>query len=129
MDSNYAGQARLLILQDGQVVSDTPVQMQKGSNTFKQPLKASNKGFVNYTARIVASQDTLPQNNEANAYSLVKGKPRALIVEGHPPDKEAANLDLALKSADIDSTIIPPEKFPGLTDLTHYKGNNRDAPA
>ncbi len=122
VDSNYSGPARLLILQEGQVVSDESVQVQKGSNVFKQPLKASSKGFVNYTARIVpqGGKDTLEQNNEVNAYSLVKGKPRALLVEGHPADKEAANLESALKTADIDATTIPPEKFPGLTDLTQY---------
>jgi uncharacterized membrane protein len=120
VDSNYAGDARLLILQNGQVISDTPVQLQQGPNIFKQPLKASDKGFVNYTARIVAGKDTLEQNNESNAYSLVKGKPRALLVEGHPQDNEAANLNSALQSAEIDTTVIPPDKFPGLTDLTQY---------
>ncbi|MEI6044644.1 MAG: VWA domain-containing protein [Chloroflexota bacterium] len=120
VDSNYAGTGRLLILQDGQVISDNPVDLQKGTNIFKQPLKANSKGFVNYTARVIATKDTLEQNNEVNAYSLIKGKPRSLIVEGHPTEKEAANLEAALKSAEIDTNVIPPEKFPGLTDLTQY---------
>ncbi len=120
VDSNYAGSARLLILQDGQVISDKPVDLQKGQNIYKEALKASSKGFVNYTARIVASKYRLEQNKEMNAYSIVKGKPRALLIEGHPQDKEAANLNAALNSADIDTSVISPDRFPGLQELTQY---------
>jgi uncharacterized membrane protein len=120
VDSNYAGPARLVILQDNQVISDKPVDLKNGSNLFDQQLVAKTKGFVNYTARVIASKDTLDQNNESNAYSLVKGGPRALLVEGHPDEKEAANLQAALTQSGIEATTIPPEKFPGLSDLTQY---------
>jgi uncharacterized membrane protein len=120
VDSNYAGPARLLILQDGQVISDKAVDLKSGSNLFTEQLVAKSKGFANYTARVIAAKDTLEQNNEANAYSLIKGGPRALLVEGHPDQKEAANLQAALTQSGIDATTIPPEKFPGLNDLTQY---------
>lgn len=120
VDSNYAGPARLLILQDGQVISDKPVDLKEGSNLFSEQLVAKNKGFANYTAKIVAGKDTLDQNNEANAYSLVKGGPRALLVEGHPDQNEAANLQAALTQSGIEATTISPDKFPSLNDLTQY---------
>ncbi len=120
VDSNYAGPARVLILQDGQVISDKPVELKNGSNLFTQQLVAKSKGFANYTAKIVAGKDTLDQNNEANAYSLVKGGPRALLVEGHPDQNEAANLQAALTQSGIEATVISPGKFPSLNDLTQY---------
>ncbi|MDB5081931.1 MAG: putative von Willebrand factor type [Chloroflexi bacterium] len=120
VDSNYAGPANLLILQDGQVISDKPVTLKEGSNLFSQQLIAKTKGFANYTAKIVTARDTLNQNNEANAYSLVKGGPRALLVEGHPDQHEAANLQAALTQSGIEATVISPDKFPGLNDLTQY---------
>lgn len=120
VDSNYAGSARLLILQDGQVISDKPVDLKEGSNLFTQQLVAKSKGFANYSAKIVADKDTLDQNNEANAYSLVKGGPRALLVEGHSDQHEASNLQAALTQSGIDATIISPDKFPSLSDLTQY---------
>ncbi|HEX2914088.1 MAG TPA: VWA domain-containing protein [Chloroflexia bacterium] len=120
VDSNYAGNARLLILQDGQVISDRPVELKEGTNLFNEQLVAKSKGFANYTARVIASKDTLEQNNEMNAYSLVKGGPRALLVEGHPDQHEAANLQAALTKSGIEATTIPPDKFPNLSDLTQY---------
>ncbi len=120
VDSNYAGPARLLLLQDGQVISDKQVDLKSGSNLFSEKLVAKTKGFANYTARVIAPKDTLEQNNEANAYSLVKGGPRALLVEGHPEQKEAANLQAALIKGGIEANTIPPEKFPNLSDLTQY---------
>ena len=120
VDSNYDGPARLLILQDNQVISDKPVDLKNGSNLFQEKLVAKSQGFVNYTARVVATKDTIEQNNEMNAYSRVKGGPRALLVEGHPDQHEAANLQAALTQNGIQATTIPPERFPNLNDLTQY---------
>ncbi len=120
VDSNFDGPAKLFIFQQNQVISEVDVNVKKGNNTFTQPLKANSKGFVNYTARIIPAKDTLDQNNETNAYSLVKGKPRVLMVDGHPDEKEAANLENALKAADIETETITADKFPGLTELAQY---------
>ncbi|MEI7554807.1 VWA domain-containing protein [Candidatus Chlorohelix sp.] len=120
IDSNYDGTAKLYILQQNQEVSQSQVSLKKGSNTFSQALTATSKGFVNYTVRIIPENDTLDQNNEANAYSVVKGKPRVLLVDGHPEQQEAANLQKALTAGEIQPNIIPPERLPNLTDLTQY---------
>jgi len=121
VESNYEGGAKLIISQQGQVVSEAQVDVKKGNNTYTQALKASSRGFLNYSARIIPNnKDTVEQNNEASAYSLVKGKPRILMVDGHPEEKETANLETALKASDIETTTITAEKFPGLTDLAQY---------
>jgi uncharacterized membrane protein len=120
VNSNYAGTGRLLILQDGAVISDNQVTFKQGSNTFVQKLAASKKGFANYTAKIIAPDDTVEQNNEGSAYSVVKGKPKILLVDGHPEQKEAANLQAALTAGSVDTDVISADKFPSLTNLTQY---------
>jgi uncharacterized membrane protein len=120
VDSNYAGSGRLLILQDGQVISDKPVELKQGANLFQEQLVAKSTGFVNYTAKVITGKDTIEQNNEINAYSLVKGGPKILLIEGHPDQKEAANLEAALKQTGIEASTLPPERFPGLSELAQY---------
>ena len=120
VDSNFAGPARLLILQDNQVISDNSVTLQNGSNTFTQQLVAKSTGFVNYTAQVIAANDTISQNNQMDAYSQIKGGPKALLVDGHPSEHEAANLQAALSQSGITATTITPDKFPSLTDLVQY---------
>ncbi len=120
VNSNYAGAGRLLILQEGTVISDNQVNFKKGPNTFVQKLTANKKGFANYTAKIITSGDTVEQNNEGSAYSVVKGKPKVLLVDGHPDQHEAANLEAALKAGSVDNDTITPDKFPSLTNLTQY---------
>lgn len=120
VDSNYAGNGKLQIMQDGKVVAEQPVSFVEGFNQYHQSVKAENPGMVGYTARIVADKDTLGQNNAANALVFVKDKPRALLIEGHPDQNEAANLSEALKAAGVDVTVLPPNQFPTSTTLLTY---------
>ncbi len=120
VESNRAGPARLQILQDGQPISDKPVQLQVGLNFFEQQITAKVKGPINYTARIQTANDTLSQNNEGQTYSLVKGKPKTLLVEGHPDQHEAANLQAALDKSEIETDVIPPASFPASKELLQY---------
>lgn len=120
VDSNFAGPGRLQILEDGKVISEKAVELKTGANLFTEQLIAKARGSVNYTARVVASGDTIAQNNENQSYSVVKGKPRALLVEGHPDQKEAANLEAALKQSDIEPTVISPDRFPPLKELREF---------
>ncbi len=120
VDSNYSGPGQLQILQDGQIISDKPVDLKPGSNLFKETLTAKTEGPVNYTARVVAPGDTLSQNNEMQTTSVVKNGPKILLVEGHPEQKEAANLQAALTQTGIDSTTIAPDRFPASTELSQY---------
>jgi uncharacterized membrane protein/uncharacterized protein YegL len=120
VDSNYSGPARLQILQDGQVVSDKPVDLKNGANLFSESLTVKTEGPVKYSARIVAAQDTLKQNNESEVYSVVKSGPKILLVDGHPDEKEADNLKSALTQTGIDANVIPPDLFPAPEELRKF---------
>lgn len=120
VNSTYDGSGRLVIMQDGKVISDNPVNFKKGDNSYTQKLQADQKGFANYTAKIIANGDTVDQNNEASAYSVVSGKPKILIVDGHPDQNESGNLEAALKAASVDTQVVNPENFPALSSLTQF---------
>ncbi len=120
VDSNYAGPASLQILQDGQMVSEKPVDLKSGANLFTEIVSAKTEGPVNYSARVVAPQDTIQQNNQTQVYGVVKNSPRVLLVEGHPDQKEAANLSAALIETGIETLTVPPDKLPDNKELTRF---------
>lgn len=120
VNSNFAGSGKLQILQDGKVVAEQSVNFVEGTNLFHQLVKADKQGMAGYSAQIVASQDTLQQNNTANSLIFVKSKPKALLVEGHPDQHEADNLQEALKATGVDITTVPPENFPENNTLVTF---------
>ncbi len=120
VNSNYAGKGKLQILQEGKVLSEEPVNFVEGFNQYRQAVKAEKAGMAGYSARIISDRDTVSQNNAANALIFVKDKPKALLVEGHPEQNEAANLQEALKAGGVDVTTIPADKFPAAATLINY---------
>jgi uncharacterized membrane protein len=120
LTSNYAGSGKLQILQGDKVVSEQQVNFIEGVNLFHQSVTAEKQGMEGYSARIVADRDTVAQNNTSNALVIVKSKPKTLLVEGHPDQNEAANLQEALKAAGIEVTTVPPDKFPPSSVLVTY---------
>ncbi|HEX2913674.1 MAG TPA: VWA domain-containing protein [Chloroflexia bacterium] len=118
--SNYAGKGRLQILENDKVVRDEPVDLQVGTNFFSEELVADGQNVVNYSARIIAGRDTVAENNQFSAATFIKAEPKVLIVEGHPEQNEAANLQAALEKSGIVTTVIAPENFPEASELNQY---------
>ncbi|HET7079690.1 MAG TPA: VWA domain-containing protein, partial [Chloroflexia bacterium] len=104
--------ATLRLLADGSLIGQQEVRLSAGTTTFVQPMAAAGKGFHTYSAEITApaGADTRAENNHYSAYNFVAGKPRVLLVEGHPD--EAAPLRQALTAAGIDSDVIAAADIP-----------------
>ncbi|HWQ14616.1 MAG TPA: glutamine amidotransferase, partial [Roseiflexaceae bacterium] len=69
--------------------------------------------------RLEAPGDAQAQNNVAEAYSFVSGRPRVLLVEG--AGGEAAALERALKAAQVEVRVATPETAPGtLAELSAF---------
>jgi uncharacterized membrane protein len=103
--------ATLTVLMDGAPLSRTGVSLVAGTNSFVQQLPPATRGFHTYSVQVEppASADTRRENNRYSAFSLVLGKPRLLVVEGH--DGEAASLVNALApgmGADVVSAAAMP---------------------
>jgi len=114
--------ATLMLFMDGAPLNSQPVSLVRGTNTFVQSLPPAVKGFHSYVAQVVASPqaDTRSENNRYSAYSMVLGKPRLLIVEGH--EGEAAALQAALQPT-VDTDVIAAEAMPAeVKGLAGYDG-------
>jgi Mg-chelatase subunit ChlD len=114
--------ATLTLFMNGEVLNSQIVQLVPGPNTFVQALPPARPGFHSYAAQVVppAGTDTYYQNNRYSAYSLVLGKPRLLVVEGHQGEAQA--LRNALSPA-IDMDIISAHDLPpDAKQLAGYDG-------
>ncbi|MFL5801759.1 MAG: VWA domain-containing protein [Roseiflexaceae bacterium] len=120
MESNTATSGRLLITgPGGATIVDQQVQVPQGAQTLEVMLPESQPYFNRYVVRLEVPNDARPENNAAEAYSFVSGRPRVLLVEGAPG--AAKNLAGALQSAQIDALIATPDHLPAsLGDLSAY---------
>jgi Mg-chelatase subunit ChlD len=101
----------LLLLMDGTPIGTQEVSLTRGDNTFVQDLPPAATGFHQFEARVIspAGVDAVRENNAYSAYTLVLGKSRLLIVEGHAG--EAAQLQAALAAtANVD--LVSPAGMP-----------------
>lgn len=92
--------AHIRLLRNGVPVGVKDVQLTKGKNvlTFQQSI--DKPGSYEFEAILECGRDTRMQNNTALAYTMVKGKPKVLYVEGVPG--QAKYLANALKTTDIE---------------------------
>lgn len=74
------------------------------------PPPGADAVFQHYVVRLQAPGDARPQNDAAEAFSLVRGRPRVLLVEGTPD--AGRNLAQALAAADISTETLPPQELP-----------------
>lgn len=112
--------ATLRLLVDGNLLGAQEVQLSAGSSTFVQPVLTAGKGFHIYRAEVLPApgSDTRVENNVYSAYNFVVGKPRVLLVEGHPAEAQA--LAAALTAAGLDSDTVAAPTLP--LDLTRLSG-------
>jgi uncharacterized membrane protein len=120
LESNTPTSGHLLITgPGGATIVDQQVQVPRGAQTLEVVLPESQPYFNRYVVRLEVPNDARPENNAAEAYSFVSGRPRVLLVEGAPG--AAKNLADALQSAQIDALIVAPDHIPGgLGDLSAY---------
>lgn len=93
-----AGQIRLL--RNGVPVGVKAVQLTKGKSVLSFQQSIDKPGSYEFEAILECGQDTRVQNNTALAYTMVKGKPKVLYVEGVPG--QSKYLAEALKATDIE---------------------------
>jgi len=100
----------LNLLRRGELIARQQVELLPGPNvvTFSQTLEKAD--FYTYEAVIETAQDELPDNNRAQGFVLVRGKPKVLIVENRPAD--AVYLANALRGQQLDVDVRPPGRLP-----------------
>jgi uncharacterized membrane protein/Mg-chelatase subunit ChlD len=119
VDSTAQIGATLRVFGDGRLIHSQDVRLQPGINRFLVPVEAAETGFRRFRAQIVPDADTRLQNNEASAFTVVHGPARVLVVGGSPTESD--NLAQALRTTEIDVTLLPPEELPTtLPELAAY---------
>ncbi|MBP6965423.1 MAG: VWA domain-containing protein [Armatimonadetes bacterium] len=110
--------AQIRLLRNGVPVGVKGVQLTKGKSvlTFQQSI--DKPGSYEFEAILECGKDTRMQNNTALAYSMVKGKPKVLYVEGVPG--QAKYLAEALKRSDIEVEARDRSGIP--STLAHLRG-------
>src|SRR5712692_3121792 len=117
--STYETEGMLRFWQDGGYVGEQKVHLMPGKNRFKVPRTLARPHFYQFEAKIEANPDTLPDNNRAMGFTLVRGKPKVLYVEGDPRD--GAYLARALRAERVDVDLRSPADIPrNLAELQNY---------
>jgi Mg-chelatase subunit ChlD len=103
---------------------DTPVlnqhiELTGEPQSFEVAIPPPDHVFNRYIVRLLAEEDARPENNVAEAFTLVRGSPRVLLVEGTPD--AARNLQQALQARLLNVETIAPSAMPTtLTGLIAY---------
>jgi Mg-chelatase subunit ChlD len=125
INSNVSLPAILRVFADDALIHTQELTLEAGQNRLRVPVEpsrvnpASGTGFRRFRAQIIPAVDTLLQNNEASAFTVVHGPPNILLIEGQPDDGE--NLARSLEAAGMNLTRIAPAQAPAtLSSLAGY---------
>ncbi|MDD3024170.1 MAG: VWA domain-containing protein, partial [Syntrophomonadaceae bacterium] len=110
INSNVVTSVKLRIYRDQVLLNEENLQVQRGENLFVHTSQLDKSGFFTFNASIEAAQDTVPENNEACAFSQVEGNPRVLLVEGSPGEAKAISTaidSLGIKRETVSAAGLP----------------------
>ncbi|MCC2670508.1 MAG: putative rane protein, partial [Armatimonadetes bacterium] len=111
--------AVIRLLRNGELIAQQSVDLLKGPNVINFQQSLDKAHFYTYEAVIETAIDQLPDNNRALGFTLVKGKPRVLIVESNPAD--ARYLASALDGQQLEVDVRQPGRLPAtLAEFQSY---------
>jgi uncharacterized membrane protein len=117
--STAAVDARVIVRDNGKTVLTQAIQVPAGSGRLELALPEPLPAFNRYEVQLEVAGDTRPENNRAETFSLVEGRPSVLLVEGSAG--EARNLQAALAMAKFNVKTIAPAGMPNsLAALSDY---------
>ena len=108
INADKATTGTLRLYRNEQPLGEQKVELTAGKNLFTFPQTLTDAAFYNYTAHLDAPGDAVPQNNQATAFTLVRGDPRVLVVSADPETDKT--LVAALASAKLE---VLAGAFPG----------------
>ncbi len=109
--ANTAGAARLVLLRDGEPLSERTVQLAPGTNQFTVIDQIEDAGLTEYEALVIMAGDPTPQNNRFQAFVQVRGAPRVLHALGESGAGAALTQALRLQGLDVEE--VPASAVPG----------------
>lgn len=95
---------------DTKLISEQQVRLTPGTNRYTATQANLKKGFHTFWARVEAPTDTLRENNELAGFTVVKDRPRVLMIAQNEADGK--ELRDALTSSDVQVEVRPPTFIP-----------------
>ena len=108
--STVAQPAAIRLYADGALVATERTTLDAGVTRVVFRVTPKEAGFHVFRAVVEAAKDTFPQNDRADASTLVSGPPRVLVVPGD--EAVAADLVAALRTREGDVVTMLPELVP-----------------
>ncbi|HXY32648.1 MAG TPA: VWA domain-containing protein [Planctomycetaceae bacterium] len=115
LSSLQNGSGRLVVREQGRVISEQPVEFRAGKNRYVVPIKLREPGYYEYSATIETptGADQLKQNNTVLNYLYVKGEGRVMVVRDSAGKAEDwKSLVGALRAEQRLVDIFTAEQFP-----------------
>ena len=102
----------ITLYRNNAVAESRRVHLRAGKSvvTFEPTLTESGVGHFHAVLDVPAQRDTVPDNNTADVYTRVTGKPTVLIVEDKAGD--GAQLARALQASDLQVELGGPDRLP-----------------
>lgn len=117
--ANTAGEATLLLTRDRGEARTRTVTLRKGENTFAFDAVAGDAGVSTVEAQVILDGDSVSANDTGAAYTVIAGKPSALIAEGQ--GGAGAQLEKMLAAAGMQVRVQPAGMLPeSPSDLLVY---------
>ncbi|HEV8634757.1 MAG TPA: VWA domain-containing protein [Chloroflexota bacterium] len=108
--STVETEATLKLWLNQKLISEQSVHLTPGSNRFTATQSNLKKGFYSFWARVEAAKDGFRENNELAGFTVVKDKPRTLLITQSEAD--VRELRDALTASDIQVEVRPPSVIP-----------------
>src|SRR5262245_38336338 len=108
--STVESDATLRLWLDQKLISEQAVHLTPGSNRFTASQSNLKGGFHSFWARVEAANDGFKENNELAGFTVVKDKPRTLLLT--QSEAEVRELRDALTASDIQVEVRPPSVIP-----------------
>lgn len=119
--STVATDADLRFFMDGTQITEGTKRLQPGDNHFSVTLQAKTQGFHTFKVFVQSAGDTYAENNEADAFSVVKPQGKVAVVTSNPT--AAGAVVSALKAAGTSVDLLAPSAIPpSLTPMKAYDG-------
>lgn len=90
VESSVAQKGQLVIERNGEPISTVPVSLPAGTSAVVINQRLEKPGFFRYRAYLQVPNDSDNRNNLGAAFVSVRGKPKVLLIQGHPDRQELA---------------------------------------
>lgn len=115
LSSLQPGSGKLILRENGQVITEDIVDFKAGKNQYQIPIRLSRPGYYEYQATIEVAPglDNLRQNNTVLNFLFVEGEGKVLVVTDPGGDeRDAEELITAIRETDRHVETITSFEFP-----------------